>query len=210
MPNQCPLCNSQGTVFYQYKKRLYYQCNTCSGIYADKSLWPNLNAEKLRYEQHINDVNDINYQRFVLPIVDAITNDFTVNDKGLDFGAGTGPVISKLLKDKSYSIAQYDPFFHNYPSLLTQEYNYIACCEVIEHFHTPYKEFTLLRKLLAPNGKLFCMTNIYNEGINFHDWYYKNDITHVFIYHENTIRWIKEEFGFTALNISDRLIIFDK
>jgi len=37
--------------------------------------------------------------------------DFNTNHKGLDFGAGTGPVISKVLKDKGYCIAQYDIFF---------------------------------------------------------------------------------------------------
>ena len=67
--------------------------------------------------------------------------DFTSKHTGLDFGAGTGPVISKVLKDNEYKIKQFDPFFHNYPELLKEKYDYIVCCEVMEHFYDPAKEF---------------------------------------------------------------------
>ena len=134
--------------------------------------------------------------------------DFTKDHKGLDFGAGTGPVISKILKDNSFNIKLYDPFFHNYPNLLEKQYDYIAACEVIEHFHNPKKEFSLLRNLLGQDGKLYCMTNVYNENIDFNTWDYKNDFTHVFIYHKNTILYINEEFGFSGITIDDRLITY--
>ena len=134
--------------------------------------------------------------------------DFTQNAKGLDFGAGTGPVISKILKDNGFNIKLFDPFFHNYPFLLETKYNYIAACEVIEHFHHPKKEFALLKKLLLKNGKLYCQTNLYDESIDFHTWHYKSDNTHVFFYHNKTIHWIKDEFGFSEVVIKDRLITF--
>jgi len=206
--DHCPLCNSPGKIFYQYKKRLYFQCNRCYGIYVDKILRPDKETEKSRYEEHNNDVYDKNYQKFVSPISSAIMRDFTQNHKGLDFGAGTGPVISKLLKDKGFYIEQYDPFFHNNPNLLDKKYDYIACCEVIEHFHNPQKEFGLLKRMLKKNGRLYCMTDIYDENINFHKWYYKNDPTHVFIYYRNTIHWIKKEFGFINVTIENRLVTF--
>ena len=204
----CPLCNSASTVFYRYKKQLYHQCNNCYGIFVDKKLIPDREAEILRYQKHQNDIEDDGYRKFVLPITSVIIRDFTQNDKGLDFGAGTGPIISKILNNNNFKIKQYDPFFHNYPSLLESQYDYIVACEVIEHFHDPRKEFSLLKNLLLPNGKLYCMTNIYNENIDFHNWDYKNDFTHVFIYHKKTIYWVKEEFGFSDVKIEDRLITF--
>ena len=176
----------------------------------DIKLRPDPVSEKSRYEEHINDVNDLGYQNFVLPITSSVLKDFSPTDKGLDFGAGTGPVISKILADNNYSIVQYDIFFHNYPDLLKTKYNYIVCCEVIEHFYHPKKEFELLLNLLQPNGKLFCMTDLYNENIDFHKWYYKNDQTHVFIYHKNTIEWIQKEIGFSDITIDGRLITFSK
>ncbi len=208
--NICPLCQSSGEIFYQFKKRLYYQCKNCSGIYVDENLRLNSNDEKARYEEHNNDVENKGYQNFVSPITNAILSKYTKDDKGLDFGAGTGPVISKILTDHGYSIKQYDPFFHNYPELLESKYKYIACCEVIEHLLNPKKEFIILNNALQLGGILYCMTDIYDESIDFHKWYYKNDDTHVFFYHRNTIEWIKSEIGFSKVTIEDRLISFSK
>jgi len=206
--SKCPLCAHQSEVFYEFKTRLYHQCNHCKGIFVDASLIPNTNDEKTRYEEHNNDINDLGYQKFVSPITNAILKDYSSKDTGLDFGAGTGPVISKTLKEQDFDIKLYDPFFHNYPDLLKQSYEYIACCEVIEHFHYPNKEFQLLKNLLKKNGSLYCMTDIYDRTIDFHKWYYKNDLTHVFIYQKETLEWIKNNFGFSNLSINNRLVIW--
>lgn len=203
--NICPLCQTTGKNFYQEN---YFECPTCSAIFKNRHQLPDATSEKQRYEVHNNDVNNLGYQKFASPITQAILTNFTQQHTGLDFGAGTGPVISKILLDKGYNIKQYDPFFHPYPNLLEQSYDYIACCEVIEHFFHPYKEFELLKKLLNPNGKLYCMTHIYDSSIVFDDWYYKNDSTHVFIYQKETIKWIKQRFNFSSVTIEGRLITF--
>ena len=208
MKNHCPLCNNNSKIFYKYKLQLYYQCNNCFGIFVDRNLILDKEAEMLRYKEHNNDVEDKRYQKFVSPITSAVLKEFSPKDKGIDFGAGTGPVISKILKDKNFNIVQYDPFFYNSPNLLEKKYDYIVCCEVMEHFNHPKKEFLLLKKLLMPNGKLFCMTDIYNESIDFHNWRYKNDQTHIFIYHKKSIQWIKEQFGFLNVTIYGKLITF--
>ncbi len=206
--NTCPLCSSPALFFYKTKIYEYFQCNNCLGIFIDAELKPDEKVEKLRYEQHENDVEDKGYQTFVSPISNAIIRDFKTEDEGLDFGAGTAPVISKLLQDKNYNILQYDPYFHDYPELLKKKYDYIACCEVMEHFYNPYKDFKSLKSLLKENGKLYCMTYIYDESIDFKTWNYKDDRTHVFIYHKKTLEWIKEEFGFSDMTIEGRLIVY--
>jgi len=206
--NYCPLCNTSGDDFYQDKNQLYFKCPNCLGIFIEKDLRPNRETELSRYLKHNNYIEDINFQKFVSPITSSIMRDFALKDKELDFGAGSGPVISKILEDNNYNIVQYDPFFHNNPKLLNDKYDYIACCEVIEHFHNPKQEFILLNDLLDKNGKLYCMTNLYNDSIDFDSWDYKNDITHIFIYKKETIYWIKEHFGFTDVKIDGRLITF--
>jgi len=204
----CPLCNSKADTFYNYNKRHFFKCNTCAGIFLDKKLWLTKEEEIARYKTHNNDVEDKNYQQFVAPITTAVLKDFTVKHKGLDFGAGTGPVISKVLGDHNFQIVQYDPFFHNYKNLLDKNYNYIVCCEVMEHFYYPKKEFDLLKKIMLPHARLYCMTVLFDESMNFHNWYYKNDPSHVFIYQFKTIYWIKENFKFSDVTINDRLITF--
>lgn len=207
----CPLCSSHDTfVFRAYSKKSFYKCTSCLGIFKPKQFFLDSEAEKKRYDQHNNDVEDLNYQEFVSPIVRAVLHDFRPEHQGLDFGAGPGPVITKLLRDNHYSIDEYDPFYFNRPELLDGTYDYIVCCEVMEHFYTPFKEFNLLKSLLKPNGKLYCMTDMYHEEINFDHWFYKNDPTHVFFYAKETITWIAEHIGFTNYEIHGRMIIFSR
>lgn len=206
MKATCPLCNEQSDIFYK-NSDTYYKCNNCYGIFVDENNRPNKEVEKSRYEIHENDIEDKNYQKFVSPITSSILKDFTPSSKGLDFGAGTGPVLSKVLEDNNYNVKQYDPFFHNYPELLKNRYDYIGSCEVIEHFYNPYKEFKLLKRLLNSKAKLYCMTELYDDNTDFASWYYKNDPTHVFFYHAKTFKWIKEEFDFSDVSVENRLII---
>ena len=210
MKNNCPLCKNNSTVFYQFKKRLYYQCSFCKGVFVDPSLILSPDEEKLRYEEHNNDVNDKRFQKFASSITDLVQKEFTENHSGLDFGSGFAPVITKVLTDKNYNIKPYDPFFFNNPELLNKQYDYITSCEVIEHFHDPVKEFNLLKNLLNPGGKLYIKTWLISDQIDFHNWNYKDDHTHVFIFHKKSIEWIKENIGFSAVQINERMIVFTK
>lgn len=208
MNEKCPLCSTEAAHFFSKNNKEYFSCDNCYGVFMGKDYLPDDDDEIFRYNEHNNDVNDPNYQNFVKPIVNGILNDFNARHKGIDFGAGTGPVISKMLIDKNYNIVQYDPFFHNYPQLLENKYDYIACCEVIEHFHNPYKEFNLLNKILNPSGKIYCMTNILNDAIDFKSWYYKDDPTHVFFYRKETFEYIRDLYRFRNIEIKDNLIVF--
>lgn len=208
MPNTCPLCKSPAKVSQIINQRVFHSCEVCFGVFLDRFFYLNFQDEKMRYELHQNNVEDERYQKFVSPITSAIVNDFLPENKGLDFGAGTGPVIAKVLKDQGFGIELYDPVFHNYPETLEKKYDYIACCEVIEHFHHPEKEFKLLKNLLRPDGKLYCMTEMFHDALNFEQWYYKNDPTHVFFYQKKTMEWIKNQFGFSQVSFQARLITF--
>ena len=202
----CPLCQGAAVAFY---KNEFFKCGQCYGIFLSRKLLPDEKSEKARYEMHNNDIYDLRYQKFVSPITEAIFRDFTEQHSGLDFGAGTGSAILKLLSDKGYKIKQYDPFFFPASELLAEKYDYIACCEVMEHFHYPEKEFALLKRLLKPGGRLYCMTSIYSPEIDFDNWYYKNDPTHVFLYQKETLEWIKEKMGFAEVNINGKLVQFN-
>lgn len=206
----CLLCNEKATVFCEKPFHLFYKCDNCQGIFRPKPTFFDASTEKNHYEQHNNDVNDVGYQNFVAPIIHAVLNDFSSNDKGLDFGSGTGPVIFKLLREKEYQIENYDIFFENVPERLTQKYNYISCCEVMEHFHEPLKEFQLLHSMLLPKGKLYCKTELFKNQVPFEKWYYKNDLTHVFIYQEATLHWIKEKLEFKKVEVKDKVIVFER
>jgi SAM-dependent methyltransferase len=131
----------------------------------------------------------------------------STNDSGLDYGAGTGPVITKMLREKGYQIETYDPFFNPRKEALKKTYDYIVCCEVIEHFHNPVEEFEGLKNILKNGGTLYCMTQLYDSSIHFKTWNYKDDETHVIIYHRKGMEYIQKRFGFSSLEINNRLIL---
>jgi hypothetical protein len=211
LPDHCPLCNSISSVFYNNHKRLYYNCKACDAIFLSKDSYITQEQEKKRYLEHKNDVNDPGYQRFVSPIVSFVTGNFSPEKhRGLDFGSGTGPVISRMLELEGFEMIRYDPFFYPDKKGLDEKYDFIVCCEVVEHFHRPYEEFLLLFNLLQKKGKLICMTNIYEQSTAFGSWYYKNDPTHVFIYQKETFEWIKDRVKFTSLEIDQNLVILSR
>lgn len=207
---KCSLCDSKTKLFYKIENEKYYKCINCSSVMLDPVNYVTSKEEKKRYEIHNNDIEDIGYQQFVSPVIKSIKEYYTPDHIGLDYGAGTGPVITTLLEEQGYNINLYDPYFHHYPENLNKKYDYIICCEVIEHFYNPYDEFNSLTSMLNIEGSIFCMTSLYDEDINFKTWYYKNDETHVFFYHKRAIEWIKNKFEFTEVNIAGKLIKFSK
>ena len=205
----CPLCLSH-SIQQREDVPEFFNCSTCHLVFKDTQFLVAPEIEKARYLTHNNDVDDLGYQNFVKPIVKMVSENITLEKIGLDFGAGTGPVITKLLEEKGYHLNLYDPFFHPDSHVLNEKYDYIVCCEVMEHFYHPKKEFQLLFDLLKPNGTLLCMTQLISVYTTFKTWQYRNDKTHVSFYSKKCLQWIKENFGFSSVMIDERLIVFTK
>ena len=203
----CLLCHSESTAsYFEDIANYFFTCSNCGSVFRDPATFLSPSEEKERYLTHNNDVNDPAYQEFVSPITEAVQKNYSNKANGLDYGAGTGPVIAKILEDRGYEIALYDPFFHPNEAVLDKTYDFVVCCEVIEHFHRPLEEFRRLRKLLKPGGHLFCMTDPLPSSAEFEAWYYKNDPTHVIFYSEDNLSYIKQEAGFAEVILRERLI----
>lgn len=203
----CTLCDS---ALKNIKDEYYYDCDVCKAIVKDEKYYLIADEEKARYETHNNDIKDIRYQIFTLPITHCVLENFLPEHKGLDFGSGTGPVISNMLMEKGYDIIQYDPFFAPDQNVLNNMFDYIVSCEVFEHFHKPKMEIDRLTSLLKTNGMLLIMTLLYNDQIDFNKWYYRKDPTHVFIYRKETIEYIANVKKLEIVILTDRLIVFKK
>ncbi len=205
----CPLCRAEAFSTLP-GPHVFHDCPKCRGIFRPAQHLPNPDFEKHRYELHHNDPADEGYRKFVMPLCDAISSTFDPGHRGLDFGSGTDSAVGAILRERGYAVVEYDPFFSPDTSALGQQYSFIACCEVMEHFHDPAREFARLFGLLHPGGKLFCMTHVWEDSGEFAKWYYKNDPTHVFIYRPQTINYIRETFDFEDARHNGRLITFSK
>ena len=208
MIKKCPLCTADAGIFFETPQKRYFRCSACAAVFLDPTSRVSSDDEKKRYELHRNDPSNHGYLAFLAPLIREIEERFDVRHEGLDFGSGPEPVLADILRAKGYSVALYDPYFSPDQTTLARTYDFIVCCEVIEHFCDPAKEFALMRGLLKPGGALICMTDPYVETLNFKNWYYKNDATHVFFYHEKTFELIKERFGFSSLEVKGRVAVF--
>jgi len=206
----CPLCGKLSSIYAIYRNHKYYKCSECYSVFLSEKSRLDEHDEKKRYMEHNNDINDARYCKFVSPLTNHVINKYNKKTIGLDFGAGTGPVISSILDKNGYKINKYDPFFFPDNSVLSIKYDYIVCCEVIEHFFNPKKEFLKLYDMLKFKGELICKTDLFDESIDFNKWYYKNDPAHVFFYSKNTFSWIAGNIGFNNIFIEDRIIIMTK
>jgi hypothetical protein len=206
---ECTLCAGKVVFYYRFRNKDYYRCRNCHGVLLDPIFYLTPEAEKDRYDQHKNDPANPGYRKFVTPLVEQVQRKYPPAASGLDYGAGSGPVAAALLEEAGYRISLYDPYYWNDHSLLENSYEFIICCEVIEHFHQPQTEFRKLRSLLKPGGSIFCMTEMITDQLDFEVWYYKNDPTHVFFYHRDSLKWLKTALEFKSLEIIDRAIIFN-
>ncbi|MFC1521645.1 class I SAM-dependent methyltransferase [Elusimicrobiota bacterium] len=188
------------TVFYlEERDQPYYRCPICELLLLHPSCLLTPDKEKARYLEHINDINDSGYQEFVNPLFQEICKNVKPGASGLDFGSGTGPVLAHKLGQKAYPIRLFDPFFHPDASALSQKYDFVAACEVVEHLHAPRKEFELLRSILNPGGLLAVMTWLWDESIDFANWGYRRDSAHVAFYSQTTFKWIAANLGFSKV-----------
>ncbi|QYA27037.1 class I SAM-dependent methyltransferase [Gramella sp. MT6] len=204
----CSLCNCNTRNFETINDREYLQCIGCKAILLSPENYLTPQEEKFRYSLHNNDVNDPGYIAFVSPIIEEIRSNHSKYSIGLDFGCGTGPVIASELKKSGYEVNLYDPYFQPDKAALKKKYDFIICCEVMEHFQDPLKEFQLLKSLLKEKGKLYCKTEIWNNAIKFSDWHYKNDQTHVIFYNRETLEWIQKNLDFSEIEIFEKFIVF--
>lgn len=202
---QCLLCRSDGPESLADR---YFRCRLCDLRFLDPIYRLNTADEKARYLLHNNDVSDHGYQRFVEPIRTAVAERIPQGASGLDFGAGSGPVLAKLLEQSGYGMTLYDPIFWPNLEALERTYDFVVSCEVVEHFFEPYTEFARLKALVCNGGLIAIMTLLYDSRNDFQDWYYRRDPTHVVFYSQKTFYWIASHFGFSSpIFIGERTVL---
>lgn len=198
----CRLCGEKTNPFFGDE---YFHCENCKAISRKLTSLPDAITEKKRYDQHQNSPDD-GYEKFISPIINYVLKNISTEKTGLDFGSGPNSILANILGEKKYTLSKFDPFYETGSSVLNNTFDFIIACEVIEHFHYPQNEFKKLKEKLNPKGEILIMTHLYDFAVNFENWYYKNDFTHVFFYTQETIEWIKKQYDFSELEINGRFI----
>ena len=210
MPN-CIVCDSNLVKSFNTSDDLmYWLCNFCETIFLHKEHRIDKSAEKKRYLEHENSIDDKNYRTFLSKLANPLKNKISTPSKGLDFGCGHGPALADIFRKDNYSMDLYDPFFFPNKEVFFKKYDFITCTETVEHFFNPKKEFDLINTLLKKGGWLGVMTSFLTTNDAFDSWYYRRDPTHVVFYAEKTFKVIAQQRDWDFEIIAKDIVLFNK
>jgi len=204
----CPLClNGNTRIFYSdpdVNWTLYtveptqpdtrhnldfYQCDNCDLVFKDRRFALPLDNQKTRYLEHQNILSE-GYTNFLNKLWIPLRERLQPQHAGLDYGCGPTQAFGELAKLSGFKCSSYDPIFWPRQELLEQNYDFVFCSEVAEHFVNVNVDWKQLKKLLKPNGRLGVMTGFVRAP--FASWHYHRDPTHISFYSAKTFEWISQ------------------
>jgi formate dehydrogenase maturation protein FdhE len=124
----CVVCDS--TLIESFKtsdKLLYWHCNSCEAKFLDNSFHINADAERVRYLEHENIVDDKGYRNFLSKLTNPLKEKLSSSSTGLDFGCGHGPALADILTKDNFKIDIYDNFFFTNKDIFSKTYYLITC-----------------------------------------------------------------------------------
>ena len=208
MQPTCPLCNSPNpNTFHQDKRREYFRCQACQLIFVPPEQHLSPIAEKAEYDLHQNSPHDPGYRRFLSRLFTPMQAQLSPHSHGLDFGAGPGPTLSLMFEEAGHRMAIFDPFYAPDETVFDHQYDFITATEVVEHLRQPQKELDRLWGCLKPGGTLGIMTKLALDVEAFARWHYKNDLTHICFYSQETFRWLADRWGVEVVFVGKDVIL---
>ena len=207
----CPLCRAEKTAhFHEDSLRRYLRCPVCDLVFVPKEFHLAPDRERSRYDLHENSPDDPEYRAFLRRLIDPLLPHLQKGMKGLDFGSGPGPTLSKMMRQRGFEMEDYDPFYSEDSSVLERRYDFIACSETVEHFCEPHRSWELMLGLVRPGGVIGVMTDILDEETDFEKWHYIRDNTHVAFYSRKTFEWIAGRCYLSANFHGRSVVLFEK
>lgn len=193
----CSLCGTAPEKTLSSKGRKLYHCGNCGLVYVETSARPSPEESRKRYLLHENGIEHAGYCDFLNRAVHAAAPFLTTGSRGLDFGCGPSPTLSKLLEAEGFLMTDYDPLFFDQP--LAPSYDFIFSTECFEHFEAPKQDIARVTSRLRPGGVLTIMTELWDNGTDFEKWYYAADPTHISFYSTETLAFICKVFRFQPI-----------
>lgn len=195
----CPLCGTGASATYLVDgRRRYACCSLCALVFVHPADRPRPLDEALRYLEHQNHRDDPGYAGFLRRLADPVCAHVRIGARGLDVGCGPTPLLSEMLTAGGRPTEHCDPLFFPRTELLVETYDFVTCCEVVEHAHHPAALFGQLARLIGPGGMIAIMTQFRPSDASFGSWWYRRDATHVCFFSEPTLRWVATHFALTV------------
>ncbi len=193
---KCKLCRSGNCYhFAKDSSREYVRCDNCTLVFVQKKDILSSIEEKSRYALHDNTIGNRDYVNYLNTFADNLTHIPVPNPKILDFGSGENSILTNILVNKGIDCIAYDPLYDIGNNTLNSTYDIIIMCEVIEHLKNIQKEVSLLSKLLSEIGYILIRTELLQDNMDFTDWWYTKDPTHINFFSAASIKAFGELLG---------------
>lgn len=210
-PERCPVCTTQRIRrFMTLQDKVYWRCRLCEATFLAPAQWPDLDAQKVEYDKHQNDMDDPRYREFLARLGTPLLARMPAGLHGLDFGCGPGPALARMLEEAGHTVRCYDPIYAPEPAVLEDSYDFVTCTEVLEHLHQPMAEFEMLNGLLRPGGWVGVMTEFQTSDNRFDQWHYRRDPTHIIFYRATTLNLMGARLGWTLEIPRKNIALFRK
>jgi hypothetical protein len=217
-PARCGLCGTRLAARPDavVQGRAYHLCQVCDLLQMTPQDRLDVTEETARYLKHNNSIRTKGYLAFLERIMVPVMKQLILcghapgTARGLDFGSGPYPMLAELMGERGYPVEIFDPLFapRNRASLMSRPFDFILCCETVEHFYRPAEEFCFMKKLLAPKGFLAIMTSLRRPGLALASWHYAQDETHVALYSVQTMHWIAGQFNLDISFPAQDVVLF--
>lgn len=206
----CPLCQSQDNKLHYTdpaREWPYFLCQSCDLVFVAPGKRIPWEAEKKRYDEHNNTLEDPRYLEFIGTLV-SVTKPYLKNGSiGLDFGCGVAAPVAHLLELEGFQMDRYDPYYFPKDSW-NATYDFILATEVIEHLYKPNQTIDFIRSKTKHDGLIGFKSTWHHKDIDFSKWFYRNDDTHVVFYSHKTLHWIAEKWKLKILELTDREVLY--
>lgn len=216
MSHICPLCEAESaSLFHQDQtkrsQREYYRCSDCYLVFVPSSFFLPPELEKAEYDLHENALEDAGYGRFLNRFWQPLSSKLKEQSSILEFGCGPGPLLAKMMTAEGHEVSLYDHFYYPDKEVLKpRSYDVVTATEVFEHLHQPKQVLESCLSWVKPEGWLAIMTKLVTDQAAFAYWHYKNDMTHVIFFSEETFAWIAKQYGLTAVFADKDVILLRK
>ena len=207
---KCPLCSHPAEFFIQDKKRAFYNCPQCQLVFAN----PQSHLMPAALKQRYGRANKASKQKQLVQFIQPLLGQISVHQSGPLTGLNFGRVLDGNSLDKieraGHSLYQYDPFIKLDHQIFNQQYDFICCYRVLEHFQQPNKEWSLLSTLLKDGGWLAISTALLTDLSHFSKWHFKNNPSNVSFYQQQTFEYLAQNSEFELLFAAKELVLMQK
>lgn len=210
----CRICQFPSTLFFR-DRRTFFKCPNCALIFTNDL--PEKTLEENHYKTQWKTTDSSFWGDQAENLISYVQN-YGIspnNHRILDFGAGSGDLTCELEK-RGYRMTALEPMNDGY--LKDQNYPFlfdaVIALEVIEHLPNVWEELEGIEKVLKPEGIMVfstCLTNPFIDSADaveqFKGWWYKDDLTHISFFCNQTLSVMAEQRNYTVEIFGDKVFV---